>query len=157
MIGCDDMKFVKEHKKAMVVVGIIVLTILAIVLVKKELSINESTAIYGNRLEGRKKVEISNSTKNKVKESLSDSTNKVDVRVAGRIIYITIMANADANLESAKNLGNKSLESFSDAEKKYYDIQIMIDSEKETNQFPIIGYKSHNRSDISWTYDRAES
>lgn len=150
-------KWNKRKKNAIVGVGIIVLTIIAIIIVKTELSYNENTAIYGSRLEGRDKVKISSETKEKVKQSISESTASVEVRVAGRIIYITAKANGDVSLDAAKALGQKALESFSDVEKKYYDIQVLIENDANTSQFPIIGYKHHSKEAIVWTKDRAAS
>lgn len=151
------MKIMKKHKNAMVGLGVIILIIVAVILVKKVLFVTENTAIYGSRLNGRDNLKISNDTKNKVKESLSDSSTDVKVRIAGRIIYITIKANNDTSLDAAKELGKKALESFSDPEKKYYDIQILIENDGNQGQFPIIGYKHHTRDAIVWTKDRAEN
>ena len=144
----------KKHKNLMVALGVVILIIVAIILTKNLLSVDENVAIYGSRLNGRSKVEISKDTKNKVVESLGDSAADTKVRVAGRIIYITIQANGDTSLDAAKGLGNKTLESFSDAEKKYYDIQILIENDANANQFPIIGYKHHSKDAIVWTKDR---
>lgn len=151
------MKYIKKHKNITVGLGVIILIIFAAFLTKSLLSVNENVAIYGSRLEGRDKVKISNDTKNKVKASLSENTSSVEVRVAGRIIYINMKANGDTSLDAAKGLGNKSLESFSDAEKKYYDIQILIENDANKGQFPIIGYKHHSKDAIVWTKDRAGS
>ena len=151
------MKYMKKRKNIMVGLGVIILIIFAAFLTKRLLSVNENVAIYGSRLDGRDKVKISNDTKNKVKASLSDNTSSVEVRVAGRIIYIDMKANGDTSLEAAKELGNKSLESFSDAEKKYYDIQVLIENDANAGQFPIIGYKHHSKDAIVWTKDRAGS
>ncbi len=149
-------KYIKKHKNALVGLGIIVLIIIAVFLVKKELSYNENKAIYGSRLEGIDKIPITSETKEKVKSSLSDKTSSVEVRVAGRLIYIIIKAN-DATLDSAKELGSKAIEPFSDVEKKFYDIQVLIENDTNTSQFPIIGYKHHTKDALVWTKDRAES
>ncbi len=149
--------FTKKQKNALVGLGIIILTIAGIFIVKKELSYNENTAIYGSRIEGKEKVPITSETKEKVKSSLKENASSVEVRVAGRIIYITVKANGDTNLEGAKALGEKTLEAFSDIEKKYYDIQVLIENDTNTSQFPIIGYKHHTKEKLVWTKDRAES
>ena len=39
-------------------------------------------------------------------------------------------------------------------QKKYYDIQVFVQKSKETNEFPIIGYKHHTKDSFSWTKDR---
>lgn len=150
------MKFIKKHISIIIAIIVIILIIAGAFLVKEVFFPNESKAIYGSRLEGRDSVKISNKTKNKIKEDLSEGTSKVDVRIAGRIIYIDVTGNADLTLDSAKGLGQKALESFKEEELAYYDIQIIIDKEEST-QFPIIGYKHHTKTAISWTRDRAES
>lgn len=151
------MKFIKKHTNALVGIGIIALIVIALLLIKKELFFNENTAIYGSRIEGIEKHKISNETKEKVKSSVSDNTKDVKIRITGRLIYIEMKANDDTSLDAAKGLGNKTLEAFSDVEKKYYDIQVIIENDSNTNQFPIIGYKHHSKDALVWTKDRAES
>ena len=151
------MKFVKKHINAIVAIGVLVLIVVGLLLLKSIFFPNESKAIYGTRLDGRNKVEITSDKKNDIKEELSASAPTVEVRVAGRIVYIIAKVNGDVSLEAAKELGNKVLEKFSDKEKEYYDIQILIENDTNTSQFPIIGYKHHTKEAIAWTKDRAES
>ena len=89
-------------------------------------------AIYGTRLEGISKVPVTNKEKTAVKNSIGDAAKKVNVRTAGRIIDILIVVSKETSLEDAKKLGEKTLESFSDEQKKFYDIQIMIEIDEET-------------------------
>lgn len=149
------MKFIKKNSSKIVGIVVFIAVLVGIFTIKNILSLDESSAIYGTRLEGRKEVEISKSTKTNVENKLKESSSKVSVRVAGRIINISIKT--DKSLDEAKELGNKALEEFSDKEKKYYDFQILIENDKNTNQFPIIGYKQHTKENITWTKDRAES
>jgi hypothetical protein len=58
--------------------------------------------------------------------------------------------NGDVGLDAAKNLGNSTLEIFSDKEKAYYDIQVLIENDTSTNQFPIMGYKKSSSEGIVW-------
>ena len=60
----------------------------------------------------------------------------------------------DVDVATAKDLANQALAEFSDAEKAYYDIQAVIESDTNTTQFPIIGYKQHTRDAFNWTKDR---
>ena len=149
------MKFIKKHISSIVGLIVFVLVIVAFFMVKDIFNPDESTAIYGSRIEGKSAIEISNETVNAVKEGLKDRTSSVNIRVAGKIVEISIKANEDVSLEDAKNLGKKALESFSDEEKKYYDFQIFVENENNTAQFPIIGYKHKTKENISWTRDRA--
>ena len=149
------MKFIKRHLGSIIGLIILVLMIVAFFKVKNIFNPDESTAIYGTRLEGREKVKISKKTKENVKKNLEERTESFSIRIAGNIINISIKVKEDVSLDEAKNLGNKAVEGFSEEEKKYYDIQIFIQNEKNANQFPIIGYKHQNKGAISWTKDRA--
>ena len=133
---------------------IIIAVLLAVFILRDTVNFDESTAVYGNRLEGRDKVIISEETKSKVIEKVKEKTSKVNVRVAGKIIYIDMTVTGDVNVAAAKDLANKALEEFSDAEKAYYDIQAIISSDTDTEHFPIIGYKHHNKKAYVWTKDR---
>lgn len=151
------MKFIKKNLSVIVGILVFIIVLAGIFTVKKVFTNDETTAIYGTRLEGREDVKISNDTKNKVKDKLKDSTSNASVRIAGRIVNIRFKVNAEINLETAKSLGDKALEEFSKEEKEYYDFQILIENDKNTNQFPIIGYKHHKKENITWTKDRAEN
>ena len=52
--------------------------------------------------------------------------------------------------EDAKKLGDTILDKISDDDKKYYDIQILIDTEEENDNYPIAGYK--HKSEDNFTY-----
>ena len=151
------MKFMKRHKAVLITSLLLIIVVLCLFIAKSFFLSNDSKAIYGSRLEGIDKVKITNETKEKVKETLQNISSKVEVRLAGRIIYIDVIVNDDISLEVAKEEGNKTLECFSDTEKSYYDIQIMMNSNTNTAQFPIIGYKHHTRAGFSWTQDRMAS
>ena len=148
------MKFMKRHKVVLIMSLLLIIVVLCLFIAKSFFLSNDSKAIYGSRLEGIEKVKITNDTEEKVKEVLQDTASKVEVRLAGRIIYIDVVVKDDISLEVAKDSGNKTLECFTDVEKSYYDIQVMMNSNTNTAQFPIIGYKHHTRAGFSWTQDR---
>ncbi len=151
------MKFIKKNKSTIVGILVFILALAGILAVKGVLSSDEGKAIYGTRLKGINEVKITDSQKKEVENKLANDTDKVEVSVAGRIINILITAKEGTSLEDAKKLGDKAVEAFSSAEKKYYDIQIFITNEKNKAQFPIIGYRHHTKNTITWTKDRAES
>ena len=151
------MKFIKKNKSTIVGILVFILALAGIIAVKGVLSSDEGKAIYGTRLKGINEVKITDKQKKEVENKLANDTDKVEVSVAGRIINILITAKEGTSLENAKKLGDKAVEAFSSAEKKYYDIQIFITNEKNKAQFPIIGYRHHTKNTITWTKDRAES
>ncbi len=121
---------------------------------------NESKVIYGTRSKNAKKNAIPEETLTKAKDALKEETKSIDIRIQGRIVNIIIKVKDDATLENAKSLGVKASEYFNDYS-SYYDIQIMIEKDTESKQFPIIGYKHHDiatkKYTIIWTKDRAEN
>ena len=150
----DIKRFVDKHMSLIVAIGIALLVFVGFMILKGIFFPSEAKAIYGNRLEGRDKVKITEEKIANVKGTLNEGTTSVDVRIAGRIIYIDVKADASLTPPAAKELGNKALTVFTDDEKKYYDIQIIIENEANATQFPIIGYKHHTKTAIAWTKDR---
>lgn len=147
-------KFIKKHLSLIVAIAIFVLVFIAFLILKSVLFPSEAKAIYGNRLEGIEKVKISDETKKKVEDKLSEQTSKVNVRVAGKLIYIDMTVTGEVDVNAAKNLANSALEEFTDKEKEFYDIQAIIESDTDTEHFPIIGYKHHSKTAYTWTKDR---
>ena len=41
-------------------------------------------------------------------------------------------------------------------QKEFYDVEVMIDKDNDSTQFPIIGYKHHSKNDFVFTKDREE-
>lgn len=148
------MKFIKKNSRIIVGGVIIVFLIILAIVAKNFFFPSTSEAYYGTRLEGIEKVKISDKKKESLKENFKASSKSVNVRLAGRIIYIDVKVNKDVSVDTARDLSNKTLEKLSDEEKAYYDIQFMIANEKDTEHFPIIGYKHHTKSGITWSKDR---
>ena len=147
-------RYIKKHSSAAVGIGVFILVIIALLLFKDVFMFDEFKAIYGTRLDGIDKVKITKETKDKVTAIFKDSSSSAKVRLAGRIIYIDVVLNDDVSRDTAKDLGNKTLEVLSDQEKSYYDIQLLINNKANQGQFPIIGYKHHTRDAIIWNKDR---
>lgn len=148
------MKKLIKHKG--IIIGIVVLIALVVggVYIKNIISPDESRAIYGDRLDGMDEVKITADTKNKVQEALKEKATSVKVRVAGKIINITIETKEDVSRDDAKKMGQSAVEVFSEKEAAFYDFQILIKNDNNKEQFPIIGYKHKGKESISWTKDR---
>ena len=116
----------------------------------------EGKALYGNRLEGIEKVEITDSKKEQIENSLKEDsiTKEANVSVAGKIIEVIVIVQDDTTIDSAKTLSTKVLNSLNENEKIFYDIQVFIKKNTDANNFPIIGYKHHAKENFSWTKDR---
>ena len=148
------LKIKKKHIGIFIFLVLFILIVIGVVSLKNAFSPNDSKIFYGSRLKGREKVIISDEAKKKIKERVSEKTSKCNVRVAGRIIYITMTVNDGVSRDEAKELANHTLEFLTDKEKAYYDIQVMIAHPTNQSQFPISGYKHHTKGAFSWTKDR---
>lgn len=151
------MKFVRKHRYLVLIGLIIIAVILALLILKDTVSFDETTAVYGNRLDGIENVEITKEQKDQVKSALKDRTESVNVRVAGKLVNVIIKTNGDVSLEDAKGMGPTALGVFTDEQKAFYDFQFLINNSENQSQFPIIGYMQHSRDAITWTKDREKT
>ena len=149
------MNYLKRNKGTVIAIIIFIILVVLLFQVKNIFFPNSGKAIYGNRLEGIKEVEISKDTYKKVEKAFAeDSVSKVTTAIAGKLVKIFITVNEDVDLEKAKSYGGKALEQFTSEQKNYYDFQIYIEKAGDNEHFPIIGYKHHSKGTISWTKDR---
>lgn len=116
---------------------------------------------YGDRLDGIEAVAISDDKKSEVVNSIKESKNVKDatVTITGKIIYIRIAFEAGADLDTSKSIAVKSLEQFSEEEKKFYDVHFTLVSEKtDTNEgFTIMGAKNVNGTNLIWNNNNTVS
>ena len=116
---------------------------------------------YGDRLDGIEAAIISDNKKSEVANSIKEGKNVKDatVTITGRIIYIRIAFEAGADLDTSKSIAVKSLEQFSEEEKKFYDVHFTLVSEKtDTNEgFTIMGAKNVNGTNLIWNNNNTVS
>lgn len=112
-------------------------------------------ANYGDRLEGL--IEIKKEELTTIQDELKKETmvKEVTTTISGRILNIIVTVDKDVSLKKAKEIGATSKNYLTEEILADYDIQVfMKKDEKEENNFPIIGYKSNEDSEFSWTKDR---
>lgn len=148
------MNFIKRNKKLLVVIIVFLVGLICAVQLKNIL-FPSGGAIYGNRLEGIEEVELAKDLDKQILEKIKDGVSKVEVRLSGRIVNITMTVNGDVSPSTAKEYAKKSLELFAEKQLKYYDIQVFAIKDVESKEFPIIGYKHQDKSEFKWTKDRA--
>lgn len=148
------MNFIKKNKFTIIAVIVFLILVLLVAKVMNFFSPEESHAIYGSRLDN--KVEITTSTQKEIEKNLKSDgiVSKATVRISGRIIEVMTTVNAEVDKNAAKGITNKITEKLNSNQMKYYDIQVFIKKDTESNDFPIIGYKHHNKDGFSWTKDR---
>ena len=106
---------------------------------------------YGERLAGIEKVKID--TKDvESKIIVEEIVKKVEVKVTGKIVYITMKFDAPTTLVEAQSIAQKSLDYFDEAQKKFYDFHFTLkETATETDEgFIISGAKNKNGSGLVW-------
>ena len=148
-------KFIRNNKAICFMLLIIIACIgVSIGLLLKYFYFGNGGSKYGDRLDGIEAVLIADDKKNEVANSLKEEKNVKDatVTVTGKIIYIRIAFEAGADLETSKSIAVKSLEQFSEDEKKFYDVNFTLVSDKTDNSdgFTIMGAKNVNGTNLIW-------
>ena len=144
--------FFKTHKKQCMIGGIAFLVIFFLIIIWLFIIPVFSNNKYGDRLDGIDKHKISSDTVNDIESSLkgNDKVKDVTYNNEGRILNFIITVSNDMSADDAKKLGDTILDKISDDDKEYYDIQILIDTEEDIDNYPIAGYK--HKTEDNFTY-----
>lgn len=112
---------------------------------------NES--LYGGRLEGIEKYDVSDQRLELIHDIILEKefVEKIDSNVRGRIINFIVYVGFETDLLSAKALSEILLEEFSEEEKAFFDLQMFLTTEEESELYPKIGYKSYASTNFVWT------
>lgn len=150
------MSFIRKNKFVIITIGVFLILVVLGFQIATMFFPEEGTALYGDRLDGIEEVELSNSKLTKIESNLKSdgAVKEADVSVAGKIVEVIITVQDDTSVDTAKALNTKVLDSLSNKEKKFYDIQVFVKKDSEATDFPIIGYKHHAKDTFSWTKDR---
>ena len=150
-------KFIKNNKLTVITFIICLIFVILVFAIKLTLFPNEGRAIYGDRLEGIEKVEITSKQQKNIISKLEekDEVKSVETDIKGRILNVIITVNDDVELDPAKALTSLVVENLEEDQTTYYDIQVFIKkSNEEDTRFPIIGYKHQDKNKFSWSKDR---
>ncbi len=151
-------KFAKENRVLAVIFGLAALFILIFIIMLFSILIGGGNDPYGDRLDGIEKVEISKKKLTNIESSINDNdqVKESNVRIQGKIIYVTIDYINGVNLDKAKEIANSVLDEFSDDEKDFYDFEFLLkeetdESNSEYNSFKAAGTKHPSKDSITWT------
>lgn len=151
------MKFIKKNKFTIIAIIFFMALVVLGVQVKNLLVPDEGKASYGDRLEGIENHKLSSDLLTNIASKLKENTNILEVsnKVHGKIINFMITVNADMNVSDAKVIANSIIPMFENNELSYYSLQVYVLKEDEAlNNFPIIGYKGIEASELIFTKDR---
>lgn len=113
---------------------------------------------YGKRLQNIEKYQADKEIK-EMEKFYEDSkkVTKANVRLQGKIIYVTVEMEDSVKNEEIQNIATKSLDKLTEDQKNYYDIQFIFTRPKLA---PYLGSKSSSKTLITWahyTFDTEEN
>lgn len=152
-------KFFKEHRIfTMLMAIVIVCLVLIITVLINVFYMGNGSNKYGNRLEGIENVQISDSRQSDFENNIANNekVKKVDIRVQGKIVYITMQIEPGIKIEEAKSIALKTLDEFSDEEKLFYDFNFTLkqNSTENSDGFLISGARNKNGTGLIWNNNR---
>lgn len=146
--------FIVDNRIYIVLVLFVIFCGFVFVTMKAYLDPEDALAVYGNRLEGIEKVQITDKKEKEVIDFIKEDENIIDVSMSiqGKIINIIIKSKSKKNtIEKMQEKGIQIVKKFSEDEIKFYDFQLFIKNE-EAN-YNLIGYKNKKNEEISWVND----
>lgn len=139
-------KWIKNNKKKVImIVTVLVLLILFVCISYAIISFlmpNTKASVYGNRCEVTRDYPVASDRKDKLEAFVSkqDKMKLVNFEVKCNLIDIIVEVDDSVAVSKIKTMAKSMLEEFSDDEIKYYDIEIMIKSNKsDSDSYPMIG------------------
>lgn len=110
-------------------------------------------SVYGGRLEGIENFDVTDSRFEEICNQIKEKEFVIDAKanLQGKIINFIIYVDGETELLSSKALTNILLDEFSDEEKAFFDLQIFLTTEEESELYPKIGYKSSTAVNFVWT------
>lgn len=148
------MKYLKKNKWVIVpITAFIVVMVFAIIGIVNLVIPKSSKNLYGNRLDNIEQYPIGDESVSKVKEELMNTgkVTNVSYDLKGKLINFVITVNDDVDRVTGESLTSKILSGFDDNIKSFYDFQVFIKTESESEIFPIIGYKHVTSVNFVWT------
>ena len=103
------------------------------------------TPVYGDRLKGIEKVQLTDEASKKMVEALKklDYVTDASVDEKGATINVIVTVKEKTEVKKAKEAGDTVLKCLTDDQKSFYDVQLFVKNEKEKiSGYPFIGYKN---------------
>lgn len=149
----------QEHRIFTILMAVVLVCIVLIATVLIQcFYVGNGTDKYGNRLEGIEKYKISESRQKDFEKNTAnnDKVESTDIKITGKIIYITMQIKPGVTLIEAESIALKSLETFSEKEQSFYDFNITLkqDATDTSDGFIISGSKNKNGSGLVWNNNR---
>lgn len=150
MIWGEKMKkLLKNKKKVILIVVLIIFAVLLILFVKSFFASQDR--VYGNRLEGASKVNLSKSTMEEMANVFKDvpGVTKTSYRENGKIIHLLVDVSANTDFNKLKEVSSKVRESLNKSQKTFYDVEVFFFGDGDI--YPVIGYLHKSEEEFVWS------
>lgn len=148
---------IKKNKYTSIgIIAFIVLLILVFIIYKAIMP-SLGTPVYGNRLDGIEKVEITSTKINELDKVLEEESYVTNAKtnLSGKTLNTVITVKEGTKASTAKKITSKVLSKFAKDQIAYYDFQVFIKNENNKEKsYPIIAYK--NKSNESFSYSQSK-
>lgn len=149
-------ELIKNHKKLTIAIGVSLILLLIILVFFSMLLIGGSSNKYGNRLDGIENVKITDDEIDTMEIEMmeKEEINDVNIRIQGKIINVILTFNSDVDSKKAKEVATATLESFSEEQLDFYNVQYFLTREsagEEDTPYVITGNKHPLLDEIGWT------
>jgi hypothetical protein len=134
-------------------VAVAIIVLLLLILLKILVFPGLGKDVYGDRLDDIDKYKVSDKVISTIKEDLKSQTavDKVVYHREGRILNFSVTLDTAIKKDDARKYANILSENLSKKLKKYYDIQIIFETEDSSDDYPLIGYKNKSSDDFVWS------
>ncbi len=144
------MKKLAKDKKKIFLIGILIVLVILILLFVKSFFAKQDR-VYGNRLEGISKVEVSTERMNEMADVFKDieGVTKTSARKNGKIIHVLVDVSSTTDFGKLKEASAKVVDSLNESQRNFYDIELFFFGEGDT--YPVIGYLHKGGKDFVWS------
>jgi len=139
---------IKKNKRMVIITAVIVIISLGMIFtfykIYKFLSPNYRNSVYGDRCELTESIIITDARKQAIKEAVEghEGMTLSSVNVKCNLVDIIVIVKDDIAVEKVKEMSKDIIAVFTTEELKYYDLELMVDSDLENSEvYPIIGVK----------------
>ena len=145
-------KWIKKNKGLSVVLLLALVFVIVILVIFIELLVGGKGNVYGNRLDGIDKVNLSSETYDGVKKEVMDTelVEDVNIRLQGKIVYTTIVLKDGITVDKAKEIASNTLDNYSEDELGFYDFSFFLKWNGEEEDTVITGNRHHSLDSITW-------
>lgn len=139
-------KWIKNNKKKVIIlITVVVLLVVLVVIANSIISFlmpNTKESVYGERCEVTRNYPVESDRKKKLEDFISkqDNMKLIAFDVKCNLIDIIVEVDDSVAVSKVKTMSKNLLAEFSKDEVKYYDIELMIRSnKKDSDSYPMIG------------------